>query len=399
MRETLLEPAVSAVSIIAGAVREGCPEVQALLLTGSTARNEATIVTESGGLHWLSDLEFLAVVPDAILASASVRLDDFARRLTEQLRLRNIRVSVELTASPQSLFSRFRPTIFAFELKTHGAPVFGDADYLGLISAFSWNDVPLEEGWRLLSNRIVELLDFRRRRSYIAAVEQFYALTKHYLDVLTSLSLFCGVYFPTYRERAANAESLLAPLASRVPADLLASFIQGVGVAAAFKADPNQPQFEGIRLAGADLTAALDAAGWRRMPEVIDAIEPAAWEWELERITGVKIQTRGGLRRAIRDVYGFWHRAKGWLKLTIHPELRSGARFFPRMPALFVSGAPRALVYFCARTLLNTDCGGAELRAATRLLPVLYPGPASSREDLAEQCVKNWNTYLRRSYV
>src|SRR5204862_702462 len=84
-----------------------------------------------------------------------------------------------------------------------GQAIWGDAGALALIPDFSPSEIPLEDGWRLLCERIVEqlsvadqLLEWRPTLS----AEAHYQTVKLYLDMATSFLLFSGVYAATCRE-------------------------------------------------------------------------------------------------------------------------------------------------------------------------------------------------------
>jgi hypothetical protein len=127
-------------------------------------------------------------------------------------------------------------------------------------------------------------------------------------------------------------------------------------------------------------------------------LHAAVWEWELRTLSGTPSTD---LDTAMGRIYGWKHRVLGWAKLAIYPELRRGGGYFCRAPRLFWRGAPRALVYSCAHALLNA--GGnrpaADLGYVRRHLPLLFDGPLATRADLIRQCVRNWEQYLKRSYV
>lgn len=390
--------ASSVIEQIAAWVREGYPLARALILTGSAARGEATFLRTAEGTRWLSDLEFLAVAPqDRDFAAESARLDQLAAEMERGLTDRGVFVDIDLAAAPEGNFARLKPNLFTLELRTHGKQLFGEREYLRDIPAFSWEQIPKEDAWRLLSNRMVEWLDSQLNREEQPVERRFYALTKQYLDLVTSASLVCGLYSSEYRTRLERLDEISARLATHLPAGVVEKCARGARVAMEFKLGPEAPQFDWMRDA-ADLRSGLASAGWEWMYDDLFALHGAFWEWELRAMAGAEV--RDALE-AMAGVYGWRYRLRGWGKLALRPELRRGGRFFGRLPRLFAAGAPRALVYFCARTLLDPVEGRSEaaLEQVRRRLPVMFEGGSGTWEELAGQCARNWRQYLKRSYA
>ena len=388
---------------VARRVRSACPAARALILTGSTARGEATWLPAAGGARWLSDLECLAVVPDkAALAREGAALDELARRIGEDLARQGTLVAVELTATPERFFRSLRPQLFGYELRVHGRQLFGDRDYLGEIPAFTWKDIPREDAWRLLSNRMVEWLEFQWRRTAMPVDAQFYVLVKQYLDLVTSLSLVAGEYSDRYETRGAALGRLAEWIAPCMPAGAAERLEQGARLALEFKLRPAGEAFGWLAGGGpGDVREGLAAAGLSWFYDGLFGLLAAVWEWELEAIAGVRPEKGRAMRGALGRVYGWRRRARGWGKLMLRPDLRRGKSFWTRAARLFAAGAPRSLVYHCARMLLEAEADRDEglLRQVKQSMPLLYDGPSNTWEDLAQQCVRNWKSYLRRSYV
>ncbi|HSW50281.1 MAG TPA: hypothetical protein VLH09_08915, partial [Bryobacteraceae bacterium] len=90
-------------------MKTACPQAKGLILTGSAARDEATVVEADGVIHWLSDLEFLVVLGDsADITAESAALDRLSEHLGRRLEEQGIRVAVELTPAPERYFSSIR---------------------------------------------------------------------------------------------------------------------------------------------------------------------------------------------------------------------------------------------------------------------------------------------------
>jgi len=382
------ELAEDAVRRLAGWVREAVPEGLALILTGSTAREEATIAFGPNGARWLSDLELLVVLPTGADRRAEARrLNALAQALRRRLAVQGVQVQVELTPAPERYFSSVRPSLFAYELMTHGRPLYGRTDFLGRIPRFGWRDIPEEDGWRLTSNRIVEWLDFLLSGRERELPDQFYLLSKIYLDLVTSLSLFSGHYAPTYRERIEQVERILDGARAAgcpIPAAPLRA---GAAIAADFKFDP-QTGFDWLwRSEAFDLETALRQAGRADLFEQLPGLLLAVWRWEA---------SRPACRRAAG---GLAVRLRGWARLLLRSEGGRRWALLRRAAVLGRRGSPRSLIYDCAAALVDPGRGRSEetLRRVARRLPA--PPESGGWEGLARQTVALWKRHLRRSFA
>jgi hypothetical protein len=178
--------------------------LRAIVLTGSLARNEATFVERPDGLTLLGDAEFLLVFHiGAPLPSASdahrIRVEIEGRLLRNGLH-----GTVTVSGVPPSYLRRLRPSIFAYELTAYGSVIAGDQSVLNLVPRFAVSEIPLEDAWRLLANRIVEQLETLRELPVDETPlpdNVHYRTVKLVLDTATSFLVFVGGYKPTYAER------------------------------------------------------------------------------------------------------------------------------------------------------------------------------------------------------
>lgn len=386
-------------------VRDGYPAAKALIVTGSTARDEATILYGSSAARWLSDVEAMVVVPDAMAPSEEDgNLARVARQAMEELERRGVRVTVELKAVRGRLFPQLKPLLFSYELRQHGRQMFGDCDYLSRIPPFTWRDIPREDAWRLLSNRMVEWLEFQYEQPGMEVEAAFYVLVKLYLDLITSLSLVAGRYTDRYATRSAAVPEMAAWLDGRVRGLDAGKMAEAASLCAEYKLNPGAGRFAWLSrgTSPGGVRELLNGAGYGWMYDDLFAFLSAVWEWELSEIAGRPLTTEEETRAFIARLYGWRFRLRGWGKLALYPEFRSPGRFWGRLPRLFWAGTPRALVYFCAWSLLRAGRGGdgRVLGLVERHVPVLYRAGASGTwEALSRQCVLNWKTYLRRAYV
>jgi hypothetical protein len=387
------------ITYIAEKVRLEHALAKAAILTGSAARDEATFLYNPSGTLWLSDIEMVVVIPDsASLADSARELRLLSARLEQDLKEHGTSVAVDLQPASEGALRAFQRNLFGYEFRVHGKQLFGDRDYLKDLPALSAREIPMEDAWRLLSNRMVEWLDFGSKEPLFSAPEQFYRLTKQYLDLITSLSLIAGRYSDRYETRAAVLTDLQDWLSHR-PRELpMQSLFGGATLAYNFKRNPNAPEYAWLLDCKPEaFRAGLASAGWSWMADDLSAIQVAAWDWELATLSSIQVTSPAAMLRAIPAVYTWRPWLKGWARLVLKPDLRDGAVFFTRFARLFPVANPRGLVFLCARLLADPQNGGSEatLNHVRRLLPVMYPGGSKSREHLVQQCVTNWKAYLR----
>src|SRR6185437_1854771 len=185
--------------------------LRALVLTGSLARGEAGFDIHEGRCKVRGDSEFLVVLTDVAADPSASRKRAIIEALHEQLRLAGIDCLVSVGFVRAQYFASIQPHIFGYELKTCGVVVTGDTGILSLIPPFSCRDVPLEDGWQLLCNRIIEFIEYAHewiQKPQNVSAEGRYRLIKLYLDMATSFLLFEAAYEPTYAGRAAKLQIL-----------------------------------------------------------------------------------------------------------------------------------------------------------------------------------------------
>jgi hypothetical protein len=235
---------------------------------------------------------------------------------------------------------RLRPAIFAYELRASGRVVWGDATVLSLAPAFSAADIPLEDAWRLLCNRLVEQLEVAADMSEPATdlpEPALYRTVKLHLDMATSLLVFLGSYEPTYRQRAERLRDLARrrSQSDRYPFRL-EPFARIVTACTDWKlAGGDEPAPEGVSWAGV-----IERA--RRL-----------WRWELVRLTGVSAELADhALLEAWLSRQPAADRARGWLHVLRKCGWQRSWRYWPRWAHLARRGSPRYLVYSAACRLL-----------------------------------------------
>jgi hypothetical protein len=380
---------------VAGAMREVAVErfggrLGAVVLTGSLARDEATIVEDSRGARVLGDAEFLAVFADG----GAMPLESELRALEAAVSARlapAIDCPISVGGVGTAYLRGLRPHIFGYELRTCGQVIHGDPAVLELIPSFGARDIPREDAWRLLCNRIVEYLEVVTAAVPLGgppAADLRYRTAKLGLDLATSWLVFVGAYRPTYQDRAAAVRELADAGAADAPFDLRA-FADDVAACTAFKMEGAAP---------------LDR--FIEMSSRVRRNARALWRWELARLAGVPAAASdAAIMARFMSRQSVGARLRGWAFVARHARGRAGARRWSRW-AQVLGAPPRLRVYAVASELFflledTTTEPVVSTETMTRwrrTLPVVSPeGPAPERPDwrrLAADVVWNYREFL-----
>jgi hypothetical protein len=314
--------------------------LRALVLTGSLARDEATFVDSQEGTELLGDAEFLVLLsegahmPDAAFA-------DLSRRVERELARRGLRGHVSLNGCRPRYLRRLKPHIFAHELTACGQVVWGDGRILDLIPPFEVSAIPHEDAWRLLCNRIVELLEPLAALKWPCPRPSRalrYRTAKLYLDMATSFLLFAGAYAPTYRDRA----QALRGLAERA----------GASVDCPLPLDAFASRVEACTRYKLHATGGEDLGSWPSWREALDQAH-VLWRWELARMTG------GSEEASDRALWERWRcrqparaRVRGWLHVLRSRGWHRSWRQWLRWSGMAMRSAPRQWVYAAGTELV-----------------------------------------------
>ena len=349
--------------------------LNAVVLTGSLARGEGTWLNDGSLVRLAGDADFLGVFDDRAALPTPDRVAQLKREAKEQLASAGIEANIGLSPVSAGYLRRLRPAILSYELITHGKVVWGDPHILNLVPAFAASEIPTDDGFRLLMNRMIELLEIVCEHDTLAANarEIPYRAMKLWLDMATSYLLFERQYVPTYRGRAARLRELAAESSTVAPIRLR-RFAQMVALATRCKLNEIDTEIREF----ADLATLIDAAH-------------SLWRWELERLTAPSASDRD-LRRRWIAAEPIAARMRGWAAVV---ERSGTARAMARMPAwigLARKASPRRLIYDAASELLfalprlledeaaaDNDSRWNELRCG---LPV-----ADSPENRSSHCV------------
>lgn len=375
------------------------PACRALILTGSAARGEATIARRPEGVRWLSDLELLVVTPDsADLRAAGRRLDALAADLAADCRSHGLMVKLELSPAPERYFPRVRPHLFGYELKHCGRQIFGLTNYLDRIPRFDWREIPTEDAWRLVSNRIVEWLDSLLSAKRLSPAERFYVFAKSYLDALTALSLIARSYAPSYgarfRERRVALEQACNDGCALPP-----GFESALEIAFRYKLDP-VTGFDFLWSGqNGELADLLHRHRMRYVHDELPAALLACW-----RHLVAPASRRPEDIPAPSTAHPLAMRLRGWARLIFYPGSFPRDALLLRASRLLARGSPRCLIYACAARLADPREGRTEqtLEWVRRHLPLpldMTRKTPAEWQELAFLTVEFWKRHLRHSHA
>lgn len=376
--------------------------LRAMILTGSMARREETVVHQGDVSEVLGDSEFLLVFPRNSMVPTDEEVSEVARSVTESLRDGGIRCRVDLAAVSPSFLKRLPRHIFSYELQTKGRVVYGDEEVLRLIPEFKPEAIEREDAWRILSNRTVEWLEKLAEvpdGQEEPGLELFYSSVKLVLDAATSLLVFLSAYEPSYRARAKRLRTLAAGgQGPRTAAPLaLDEFAALVAKATRWKCSPD--------------LATSGIEGWKFCLAARECV-CRLWSWELAQVAGlspalppVELVREWGRDLALGQRWRGWLRVArevGWLRSLVH---------WPRWSALAREGTPRYWIYAIA-----TECAcrnavfspgqpptvtyGVLVSKLRPFLPVEWPRGKASEDDwraLVHDLAWNYHHFVERT--
>ena len=379
-------------------VRDYVRSLRAVVLTGSLARDEATWVREASGWRLLGDAEFFLVLERGARLPSRPALSRLQGEIQRTLERDQIVVHVQLAPVYVRYFTNLRPHIFAYELRVCGRVVWGDTSILSLIPAFSAVDIPLEDAWRLLANRMIEHLEALAATGTGAATVPEglrYRTAKLYLDMATSLLVFAGSYAPTYKERRAR----LGILASTAGTDEdwpfpLGPFSLQVNLSTDLKLT-----------SGWEQSAGLGWEVWRQGLRYARLL----WRWELARLTHGPTAEGSELMQTWLRRQSFAQRLRGWMFVWRTCGWVRSWRWWPRWARLALGGSPRYWVYAAAYGLFcqlpevfeaggDTDALVQVAEEVMKCLPVIRsPWTKSTKlgwRQLVEEVIWNYRRFL-----
>lgn len=319
-------------------------QARAIVLTGSFSRGEATLRRDGAGWRVLGDATFLVVFE----RPAELRTGELEERIQRHLLAQGIQCKIVVVASTISALRRMKPHIYAYELRERGIVVWGDQTILFQIPQFSVSDIPKEDGWWFLCNRMIEQLESAAQadggKDHGASVR--YRIAKLYLAMAACYLLTIGQYRPSYKERAERLRELAefpAPPPSPIPLRRFSRLVS---------------ECTSLKLQG----STTDTYG--EFPQWEDAVSDAEalWRWVLGQVSGTNSScSRSVLLNSLAMRQTVFARAKGWVR-AVYVRPAAFCRDWLRWVQLACLASPRYLVYGAASDLFFTTSEGEAVR-------------------------------------
>jgi len=389
----------------------GWDDILAIILTGSFARGEGSIVKSPENVFYvLGDVEYMVVLPSQKGFVAKYRkLKEMSIHISHGLMQRGIHCEVDLTPVLSDYFANAKPVIFNVELKRNGKIIYGDEDFCTMMPDYDVTDIPRDDAFNLLSNRIVEqliLYQYIVNNPDINYLQALYQVTKLYLDLGGSLLAFSGNYGTTYSKRVLMLERLSsAPDKGRRFAGIdIDRLYRSVRECTDVKLTPKYEDFFPDAMSHEEMKKYLLA----RIRTAVHDVRKL-WMWEVRGLYSLGACTDF---QSVLDKIGMsdhlLQRIKGWTKLVfLHCKYKKKFSL-TRIIKLFSSGTPRALLNMAAaQTFFSLggeefvhDSEGRELQMKVRsIIPVLYSDNGSIEEGLLQgnmiNIIRNWENYIK----
>ncbi|MDE3136585.1 MAG: hypothetical protein KGL59_08420 [Acidobacteriota bacterium] len=373
--------------------------LRAVILTGSLARDEATVLCSDGPRRVLGDADFLLTFNRKAKLPSAAAIESLGEEVTDSLERQGVVCAVHLAAVRPGYLARLPAHISSYELRHAGRVVFGDEGILELVPEFSPAQMDREDAWRLLSNRMIEWLEARvgnEPQADSPSVDLAYASVKLWMDAAASLLVFLGEYEPGYAARAARLETLGGAPAAELPFPL-AQFRAAVAEATSWKLRPD--------------SFPARSFGWGFCEEA-RRFAVRLWCWELARMTGQSaglppLTLCGTFSRRLPRK----QRMRGWLRVARETGVRGAWPHRRRWAQLSRNGSPRHWLYAVAAECAIRELGlstapveglapGPWLRTLRGFLPV--PAPRSARTDsgwraLVREIAWNYHEFVERT--
>ncbi len=374
--------------------------LRAVVLTGSLARDEETVEEEGDLRRILGDAEFLLIFHEDAKLPGPIAIQRLQRELEQVLESERIRCKIDLSAVRTAFLQRLPKHIFSYELRNNGRVIWGDPTVLSAIPTFDPRDILREDAWRMLSNRLIELLealvDLDKDRSD-PAEQLLYRTVKLYLDMATSFVVFLGAYAPSYREREKQIRLLAEHANSKDtwPFDPL-GFSSRLTACTHWKLSPREAR------------AALRGICWQ------EAIRTAQqlWRWELLQLTGTPHDTpEGELMRRWMKQQPASKRIRGWLYVMRDRGWFRASGNWLRWVRLARQASPRYCAYYAASQLIFQLPGITgddpavkrvdDFRSLAAWLPIgcdfRHDGSLNSWQRVASAIVWNYHQFMEKT--
>lgn len=388
---------------------------KAIVLTGSFARDEGSVLLAKDHIRVLGDMEYMVVFsPGADRGALQEFLDEQAVQLRNELFSRGLYCDLEFRAVYPEYFRLLSPQIFGYELLSRGRAVWGDSSVLATAPRFTVESIPRWDAWRMLNNRIVEQLFWVERITYSDRAELlrlYYQLVKCHIDLCTTLLVFTGKYEDTYAGRSASLTRWASGMSAGPAVEFLPVLAKKVAACTAFKLDPNGADAPlGVRIHSDDTEAFRDDL--RRALVDLTPLVQKIWCWEAAEFTHGNHDAeapRCALQLAVLRKQPVAEKLRGWTKLLTMRDVRNQKHFAGCLGRLLFKGSPRYLVYGVAADLyfqvpavLSGTVDEQELAKSEALLPVRFAANQKEKRmwwRLRANVLDSWHAFLRTHWA
>lgn len=367
-------------------------KVKAVILTGSMARNEATWRETGGMVEFLSDAEFSVLLHDKEEPPSPYTARLICHGAEEELRNNGILCKLSFGAAHESYLDALGRTIYAFELLNCGEVLYGDPGILLARVRRDSTAIDWEDGWRLLANRTVELLEIapilQEGPDVVLSEAEQYKLVKLGLDMATSILVFKSEFVAGYEPRLRKLEVLYDQgKLSDLPFNAQ-SFVDRLRRCTEYKMTNSWNGTSPFQRAG----SIREAAQWLA----------ALWAWQLGRMHGTAAAPAVALLRLHMREQTTRDRLRGWayvVRARGAQSLKHASHWFQ----LSRIASPRYCVYMAAlelwTVLSSMECDPTQSTAVTGWLPIFNPLPARDANSTPmSQCIhgilSNYHEFL-----
>lgn len=363
---------------IAEALAYACRErfatsLRAFILIGSAARGEVTHRLINGRVQMLSDVEALAVLQDSVPLPSRHYVAELCSASEARLQSGGIDTHVSISCVHASYLRKLPPHIFTFELRNCGVVLCGDPEVLGDISSFAPSEISREDGWRLLSNRLIEALP----RSANIEPADAYSVIKLCLDLASSLLVFLGKFEASYAARLRAFEALASDESVRQVPVPLDEFLPALRACTSAKLN-SEPAVE----IDPQLASKVRLWAWR------------LWAWELAQLTGAQSESPQEMIRALGHDLSWSSRLRGWLFAARRVGWLRSVAHWPRWLLLFAKGfTPRHAIYLAAHECRTANTA-EKWTDVYRLLPCVNRGDKTSGDGVAAPIHWNYQEFV-----
>jgi hypothetical protein len=188
-------------------IRQTAPGTQAVILTGAFGRGEGSVLCSEGPPRPLNDYDVLVACDEGFRPHLKFLGKTLAARIGIDY--------VDLGPLDPNWFDKLCLTMFTFDLKYGSETLWGDGSLLESIPRFAPSEIPLEEGYKLLQNRISGLLIGLRPNLFSSPhrtpSESFFLIhqiVKAAIAIGDFHLLTIGEYCSSYRQRLERLFSL-----------------------------------------------------------------------------------------------------------------------------------------------------------------------------------------------